>query len=145
MQGSVSQLSRTLALANRFLIARLEQQGLQGIAPSHGDILYQLFQQEELPMSELAQRIDRDPSTVTALVKKLAAGNYVTTAKRGNDKRVTLVSLTQKGKQLKPEFESISVELRETQLHGIAHEDLSTFDTVLHIMQDNFKTALKGA
>lgn len=145
MQGSVSQLSRTLALANRFLIARLEQQGLQGIAPSHGDILYQLFQQEELPMSELAQRIDRDPSTVTALVKKLAAGNYVTTAKRGNDKRVTLVSLTQKGKQLKPEFESISVELRETQLHGIAHEDLSTFDTVLRIMQDNFKTALKGA
>ena len=77
MRGTVNQLARTLGLANRFLLEQLEQYGLAGIAPSHGDILVQLFAHGELPMSELAQRIGRDPSTVTALVRKLAAGGYV--------------------------------------------------------------------
>lgn len=144
LQGTVNQLSRTLALANRFLIARLEQQGLSGIAPSHGDILVQLFAHDELPMSDLAQRIDRDPSTVTALIKKLAAGGYVTTSKLNNDKRVTLVSLTPKGQQLQPAFESISNDLYQIQVRGIAENDLATLDSVLRAMQDNFKAVLEG-
>ncbi|MEA5019246.1 MAG: MarR family transcriptional regulator [Gordonibacter sp.] len=144
MQDTVNQLSRTLALANRFLIARLEQQGLVGIAPSHGDILVQLFAHDELPMSDLAQRIDRDPSTVTALIKKLAAAGYVTTSKLNDDKRITLVSLTPKGQQLQPAFESISNDLCEIQVRGIEENDLTTLNNVLRTMQDNFKTALEG-
>lgn len=38
MRGTVNQLARTLGLANRFLLEQLEQYGLAGIAPSHGDI-----------------------------------------------------------------------------------------------------------
>lgn len=144
LQDTVNQLSRTLALANRFLIARLEQQGLVGIAPSHGDILVQLFAHDELPMSDLAQRIDRDPSTVTALIKKLAAAGYVTTSKLNDDKRITLVSLTPKGQQLQPAFESISNDLCEIQVRGIEENDLTTLNNVLRTMQDNFKTALEG-
>ena len=102
MRGTVNQLARTLALANRFITEQLEQHGLAGIAPSHGDIFVQLFAHGELPMSELAQRIGRDPSTVTALVRKLAAGGYVSTAKLPEDKRVTLVALTERGRQLQP-------------------------------------------
>lgn len=144
MQNTVNQLSRTLALANRFLTMRLEQQGLSGIAPSHGDILVQLFAHGELPMSDLAARIGRDPSTVTALIKKLVAGGYVTTSKLNNDKRVTLVSLTPQGQQLQPTFESISNDLCEIQTRGVTENDLATLDKVLRAIQNNFKTALEG-
>lgn len=144
MQNTVNQLSRTLALANRFLTMRLEQQGLSGIAPSHGDILVQLFAHGELPMSDLAARIGRDPSTVTALIKKLAAGGYVTTSKLSGDKRVTLVSLTPQGQQLQPTFESISNDLCEIQARGVTENDLATLDKVLRAIQNNFKTALEG-
>ena len=43
MRGTVNQLARTLALANRFITEQLEQHGLAGIAPSHGDSFVQLF------------------------------------------------------------------------------------------------------
>lgn len=59
-------------------------------------------------MMELAQKIDRDKSTLTALVKKLVAMDYVETTKDKNDSRVTLVTLTKKGRQLKPVFDEIS-------------------------------------
>ena len=81
MDDLVNQLSRTLAQANRFIAIKLKERGLDGIAPSHGDILMQLFACGEQPMQELARAIGRDPSTVTALVKKLAAAGYVRTEK----------------------------------------------------------------
>ncbi len=144
MHDTVSQLSHTLAQANRFISMRLEEQGLHGIAPSHGDIFVQLFSQNELPMSDLAQRISRDPSTVTALVKKLVAEGYVLTSKQAGDKRVTLVSLTDKGRKLKPTFEAISNELERVQCNNLAEEDLQALDHALRIMQNNFETALEG-
>lgn len=144
MRGTVNQLARTLGLANRFLLEQLEQYGLAGIAPSHGDILVQLFAHGELPMSELAQRIGRDPSTVTALVRKLAAGGYVSTAKLPEDKRVTLVALTERGRGLQPAFESISDALADVQCRGLDDGELETLDRALRTMQENFETALEG-
>ena len=144
MRGTVNQRARTLALANRYLVEQLERQGLSGIAPSHGDIFVQLFAHGELPMSELAQRIGRDPSTVTALVKKLAAGGYVATAKQAEDKRVVLVRLTDRGRSLQPAFESISNALVDVQHRGLSGDDLEAFDRTLRTMQKNFETALKG-
>lgn len=144
MRGTVNQLARTLALANRFLTEQLERQGLHGIAPSHGDIFVQLFAHGELPMCELATRIGRDPSTVTALVKKLATCGYVITAKQDADKRVTLVALTDKGRALQPVFESISHALAETQCRNLDDHDLEALDRTLRTMQENFATALEG-
>ena len=62
---------------------------------------------------ELAKKIDRDKSTLTALVKKLIVMGYVETARDKNDNRVTLVTLTKKGRQLKPDFDEISKILLE--------------------------------
>ena len=144
MHDSVNQLARTLALANRFLTVQLEQHGLGGIAPSHGDILVQLFACERLPMCELAQRIGRDPSTVTALVKKLVSGGYVATVKHDIDKRVTFVELTEKGREMQATFEDISRTLAATQCDGLTDADLATLNSTLHTMQKNFETALEG-
>ena len=63
MRGTVNQLARTLALANRFITEQLEQHGLAGIAPSHGDIFVQLFAHGELPMCEL-EALDRTLRTM---------------------------------------------------------------------------------
>ena len=50
MDDLVNQLSRTLAQANRFIAIKLKERGLDGIAPSHGDILMQLFACGEQPI-----------------------------------------------------------------------------------------------
>lgn len=93
----VSTLSRTLAAANRFLMTRLRDEGLDSLVPSHGDILMHLFVHEDVTMHELAQAIGREPSTVTCLVRKLANAGYVQTAKHDGDRRITYASLTEQG------------------------------------------------
>lgn len=138
----VSFLSRTLAEANRFIVEQLKQRGLSDLVPSHGDILVHLFAHEPVTMQELAQAINRDPSTVTALVRKLSDAGYVRTAKAADDKRVTKASLTDKGAGLREDFDGISAKLLETQMQGIDDGDFDTACNVLNRVRDNFAKAL---
>ena len=100
----VSVLSHTLGAANRQLIQIMTREGLQDIVPSHGDILMCLFAHDEMPMAALAEAIGKDPSTVTALVRKLIASGYVEKHAGVQDRRINYVSLTKRGKALKPEI-----------------------------------------
>lgn len=138
----VSFLSRTLAEANRFIVDQLKQRGLSDLVPSHGDILVHLFAHEPVTMQELAQAINRDPSTVTALVRKLSDAGYVRTAKAAGDKRVTEVSLTEKGAGLRDDFAAISAKLLDTQMQGIDDGDFDIACDVLGHVRDNFAKAL---
>ena len=138
----MNDLSRTLALANRYLMLRLDKTGLEGLAPSHGDILVELFDGGEVSMSEISRRIARDPSTVTALVKKLVSTGLAETRKGDSDRRTTTVRLTEQGRALKGEFAEISERLRATWREGVDEEDLSATYRVLEAVQGNLRAAI---
>jgi DNA-binding MarR family transcriptional regulator len=104
----VSLISKIRSKANKVIIKELRNRNIKDLSPSHGDIMFFLFQSGSASMMELANKIDRDKSTITALVKKLVAMGYVETARDESDSRVTLVTLTKKGRQLKPAFDEIS-------------------------------------
>lgn len=137
----ISSLGKTLAEANRFLTLCLHRAGLTDLVPSHGDILLHLFAHGPVPMQKLAQAIGRDPSTVTALVRKLAAAGYVSTQKDAADRRITRVQLTAKGEQLRDAFGRISTELLQTQMRGVSEAELTAACTVLHTIRNNFADA----
>lgn len=142
MNDMIWVLSRTLAQANRFLEQQMREAGLERLVTSHGDVLLQLFQHDGLTMCELAHRVDRDPSTVTVLVKKLAAQGYVTTARSADDRRVVVVSLTNAGRALEERFDRISRALACVQDAGIDPAALATTRDVLLHVQENFRVAL---
>lgn len=142
----VSILSRTLTQANRFIMHEMDAAGLSGLATSHGDILRQLFECDGLSMRAIAEHVDRDPSTVTALVKRLVAEGYVTTRRSERDRRTVVVSLTERGKALEQDFSEISRRLRYVQTAGMGSEDVRAARRVLLRMQENFRDALgRGA
>ena len=138
----VSTLSRTLAAANRFLMTRLRDEGLDSLVPSHGDILIHLFVHEDVTMHELAQAIGREPSTVTCLVRKLANAGYVQTTKHDGDRRNTYASLTEQGRRLRGVFDEISAELVATQMAGVSPAAFDVTRGTLETMRRNFDAAL---
>lgn len=119
------------ARAYRFLRMELEAHGMQGLAPSHGAILSELFGSEVLTMSEIAHRIDRDRSTVTALVAKLDEHGYVVRSKDECDGRVTYVRLTDAGRKLEKAFHEISKRMLERTYADMSQEDQQTLASLL--------------
>ncbi|MEK8211734.1 MarR family winged helix-turn-helix transcriptional regulator [Paenibacillus sp. FSL L8-0463] len=108
---------------NKFIERELKKHNLQGIAPSHGDILYQLFVQEYITMHQLSCYIDKDKSTITALVDKLVRMEYVQREQDQRDGRIFRLSLTAKGRELQPIFEAVSESLLAAVYEDFAQEE----------------------
>jgi DNA-binding MarR family transcriptional regulator len=112
--------SRITEKAHRLIVRELEAHGIDGVVPSHGDILMNLLTGEKYIMKDLAEKIHRTKPTVTVLIDKLVDFGYVTKEKSNEDSRVTFIGLTEKGLGLKPSF----IEISES-LNAIVYKDLS--------------------
>ena len=132
----VSLMSRTLGAANRYLVELMAREGLAGIVPSHGDILMQLFAHDAMSMAALAEAIGKDPSTVTALVRKLANAGYVEKARR-----VCEVRLTDAGRALESAMDRVSHTLITTLTNSIPAADLAATCRTMKAMQENMSVA----
>lgn len=139
----VNTLAQTLSAANAYLTFMLSEAGLGGLVPSHGEILMHLFANEKMTMQDLANAIARDPSTITALVRKLADNGYVDTCKSAEDKRITEVFLTSKGRRMQSSFEEISKKLRDTQMKGIDPEAFDLTCQTIDSIRQNFVNELE--
>lgn len=134
----IALISRIREKANRLIIHELEDHGITGIVPSHGDILNILFHEERCTMKDLAEKIHRTKANVTVLVDKLVECGYVKKEKSTDDNRVTFVTLTEKGKSLQPIFFYISKKLNKVVYGGMSDEDAGSLESMLWQIHDNF-------
>ena len=130
-------MSRIREKANKLIVRELRQHGVEGIVPSHGEIMVHLFAAEECTMQELAKQINRTKPTVTVLVEKLVACGYVVKEKSAEDNRVTLIKLTAKGWELKPIFEVISAKMNAVVYQGLCEEEAEMLEKVLTQINGN--------
>lgn len=96
-----------------FIVARLAEEGVTGLAPSHGAIFIALYHDGPQSMQALSEKIGRDKSTMTVLIRKLEALGYVTREPDAADRRSSIIHLTEKGFRFRALFERISGELVE--------------------------------
>lgn len=134
----ISLISKVREDANKFITDEMDKWGVKGLAPSHGDILSALLKHERLTMKELADKIGRDKSTVTVLVDKLIKQGYVEKTRDIEDNRVVFVSLTEKGRELKPMFDAISKDLISTVYKGISENEKEELIETLTKIKNNF-------
>ncbi len=118
-------------LGRSYIVQELERAGLQGVVPSHGDILAQLFSHDSCKMSELARFIRRSKSTLTVLVEKLERAGYVQRSQDPEDQRGVRVCLTDKGRAMQPVVDSISYGLENMLLERLSREELRTLEQLL--------------
>ena len=125
--------------ANKLIVDELKKHNLSGLAPSHGDILILLYQNEEgVPMNKITSTINKDKSTVTALVNKLEKMELLTKFKHEIDSRSTIVKLTQKGHETKPiVLNQISTKLLDKTYKGFSNDEKILLCSLLEKIKDN--------
>ena len=136
-KSALSLTSRIREIGNSFIIRKLKEYGLTNLAPSHGDILFVLYKKDNSTMKDIADKIHRTKATLTVLIDKLEENGFVTREKSSLDSRNTLISLTNKGKKLKPIFEQISKELNDLLYNNFTEEEAQLLDSLLIKMVKN--------
>jgi DNA-binding MarR family transcriptional regulator len=136
----ISTIGNIHANANKLIITELKKHDLIGLAPSHGDILILLYQNDQgVPMNKITATINKDKSTVTTLVNKLEKMELLEKFKNESDSRSTLVKLTQKGLDTKPiVLEKISSKLLETAYKNFSDEEKQLMCNLLTKINENF-------
>jgi len=119
-------------------LKELELRGIEGLAPSHGDILVNLFKHGDLTMRELAERIQKDKSTITALVNKLVKLGYVEKYKDGSDHRINIVRLTEMAHERRENFIEVSNIITEKISRHVTEEEIEEALEVLRKINDGF-------
>lgn len=137
--NSIKLISMIRGEVNDFILRELKKLGLDNIAPSHGDIFYTLFKHKELTKKEIANKINKDPSTITTLVKKLKKYGFLDERKNPEDRRYTIIFLTDKGKDLRIKFEEISKKLYQIEYEGFTKDERKKFLKFLNRIYSNFK------
>ena len=138
VNSSISLLSNIHSITADFLTERLKTKGFPDFASSHGNILFQLSVNEKMTMGELSEKINRDKSTTTVLVRKLEKDGFITGESDTTDKRSRIIYLTEKGKQFNQTAHELSNELLGTFYKGFTEEEKEHFLHTLLRIKNNF-------
>ena len=138
INSSISLLSHIHSITADFLIEKLKERGYPDFASSHGNILFQLSVNEKMTMGELSEKINRDKSTTTVLVRKLEKDGFITGEADPSDKRSRIIYLTEKGKNFNQTAHELSSELLSTFYKDFSEEEKQQFFNSLLKIKKNF-------
>ena len=134
-------ISRTKKKMIGFIEKKLLENDLNGLIPSHGNILTALFDNNgKLTMKKISEITGKDKSTITPLINKLLELGYITKEKSDKDKRVTYIILTSEGIQIKDKYTAISDDIYATAYKDFSEEEKEIFLRLLKKMNNNFNS-----
>ena len=111
------------ARINSLITGRLSQASYPDLAPSHGAILNVLYEKGGISLQEISDKIQRDKSTVTVLVRRLEKLGYVARSRDAKDGRSFNIQLTIKGIMFREVFERIFRELMDMMWQGTVQDE----------------------
>ncbi len=122
---------------HRYLIE--QQLNALGLHAGQEIILFQLWQQDGLTQSELAQLLEVTAPTVTKMLRGLEAGCIVHRQPDSTDARVMRVYLTPKGRALQAPVTQLWAAVEQRMLAGISEPELLLLRRLLAQMRANLR------
>ncbi len=137
-RGIIGQIARIREQANLHIEEELRKRSIEGIVPAHGAVLVFLFRQSEpIAIREIVAHVGRVKSTVTGMLNTLEANGYVLRLPCEEDSRITLIELTDKGRELQVPFDAISAKLLERVYGSIPQRKRERVVRLLEKIEEN--------
>ncbi|WP_310468191.1 MarR family transcriptional regulator [Sphingomonas sp.] len=97
-------------------------------------VLSTLWEQGELAVSAIADRLSLESSTITPLVKRLESAGFVTRERNPKDERQVIVSLTAKGRSMNDKTACLTEKLLERS--GLTPDQLTRMNGQVRQLRD---------
>ena len=96
------------------------------LRPGMGVVLFSLYEKDQVPIKELAERSQLACSTLTGVLQRMEDAGLIVRCRDENDGRLVLVSLTDLGKKLKRKSFSIAQRMTDLSEQGVGPENAAT-------------------
>jgi MarR family transcriptional regulator, transcriptional regulator for hemolysin len=106
-------------------------------------VFFTLNKKDGINQRELADRLDLETPTLVRILDTMEGQGFVERRVAGSDRRAKEIYMTEAGRKVAGEVESLAAGIRASVLAGISESDLKTTLNVIRAMQANL-AALRG-
>lgn len=132
----VSQIKR---LSGRILAQILAEKNIDAFNGAQGHILYVLWQQDGISLRELADKTGLAATTLTSMVDRMEKAGLVCRVPDKNDRRKTLLALTEKAKSLEKDYMLVSDKMSDIFYEGFSRDEIRQCEAMLARILENMK------
>ncbi|WYD47872.1 MarR family transcriptional regulator [Fusobacterium nucleatum] len=137
-------ITKIKQLHSRALAQCISEKGIEAFSGEQGKILFVLWQKDKITQKELASETGLAKNTITVMLEKMEKNNLINRITDENDKRKSLVILTDYAKSLKRPFDEISEEMLKRVYKGFSEEEIDKYEEYLHRIIKNLEEKREG-
>ena len=115
------------------------QRLLDALGLYHGQppVLNALWEHEGMTQSELAERLNRSPSTITKMVQRMEKAGFVERCDDPEDERISRVHLTDAGREVRAEVVEVWQTFAREAFADFTEEEVAQFHALLQRLHHN--------
>lgn len=113
------------------------------ITPEQWTVLYYLWSKDGVTQQELCNATFKDKPSMTRLIDNLEKQSLVTRSADKNDRRINIINLTEKGRNLEEMTQPLVAGTMKAALNGLNDEEIKTARILLNKVFNNVKISLE--
>ncbi|SHI73985.1 MarR family winged helix-turn-helix transcriptional regulator [Flavobacterium terrae] len=94
-------------------------------------IIKSILEKPKITQQELAKNVFKDNASVTRIIELMVKSNYLSRAVDSKDRRKSVLTVTQEGKDIIKKVQSLVLDNRKVALEGVSKEELDTMNIAL--------------
>ena len=127
-------------LQDRVFNRLLDEEGID-ITGSQGRILFILWKEDALSLTEISERASLAKNTVTVIVDRMVAKGVLQRDADLHDRRQAIISLTDKAKAMRDDYEKVSQRMNSLFYEGFTEDERQAFENYLARILGTLKDA----
>lgn len=133
-------ISKIKQISGRIFDKMLRNYDINDLNTAQGRIIFSLWQNDNIPISELARQTALGKTTLTSMLNRLEQSGYIVRDMDEKDKRNVIVNLTEESISLEDRYEAVSKEMTSVFYEGLSEEQIDEFENLLkHILSNLIK------
>lgn len=115
----------------------LDEAGIEEFNGAQGRLLYVLWQSDGISATNLAREAGLAKTTLTSMLDRMESADLLKRVPAPNDRRTTLIRLTQKARDLRGKYDEVSDEMNEIYFRGFGDSEIEAFEHSLERILKN--------
>ena len=124
-------ISRIHQVGGRLFDKLLDEADIDAFNGAQGRILYVLWQEDGVSISEIAQRTGLANTTLTSMLDRMAGAELIRREAEPGDRRRQRIMLTERARALREDYERISQRMNDLYYVGFTEEEYARLEGYL--------------
>ena len=130
-------ISQIKQIQARIFDQLLRKEGIDDFSGAQGRILYVLWNEDNLPITELAKRTGLAKPTLTSMLDRLEKSGVLRRIPDSNDRRQIRIKLTDVARALSSKYDLVSDQMVDIFYKGFTEDEITAFEATLLRIIDN--------